>query len=174
MATRLSDYTGKFKSFSMFAEKASIRNGVITKNENPTFIPQNIDDLIVSGPHFYVGTPVNKSSRTGYVNSSHYDEVDLTEISSDFIQRALYSPGDSHDNRLQYEQAIPRWPQEDDGKKVCEYYRYANRKMAQPDDQRTLVPAILPKGSTHIVSVYSIAFLSKTFLLIFNAFYGSH
>ena len=56
---------------------------------------------------------------------------------------------------------VERWRQ----KKVTEYFRLAFREMLAISGERTLLGAIIPKGSAHIHSVHSVAFKERTALL---------
>ncbi len=50
------------------------------------------DQLILSGPHFYVGTPCNKTPREVCEANSHYDVLDLTHLPDDYLPRTNYTP----------------------------------------------------------------------------------
>ncbi len=47
-----------------------------------------VQNLILSGPHFFVGNPLNKTPRRSCTQNSHYDVIDLTMI-PETICRAL-------------------------------------------------------------------------------------
>jgi hypothetical protein len=51
---------------------------------------------VISGPHFYVGTPFNKTPRSSCTANGHYDDIDLTAIPDDYLRV--------------FHQAIPEWP----------------------------------------------------------------
>ena len=61
---RLIDLQDKCYSTEMFHEANSQRDGMISRQDSPSYQPETIKDWIVSGPHFYVATPFNKTSRT--------------------------------------------------------------------------------------------------------------
>jgi len=112
---------------------------------------------VISGPHFYVGCPFIKTPRTICTEKNHYDEIDLTTISADYLPKSVYRPGNRKNDLTSYDKAISIWPQ-NQGKKITSYYRYINRKMMQPSNERSLIPTIIPIGSSHIHGAVSMTF----------------
>ena len=149
---------------------------------------------MLSGPHFFVANPFNKTPRSICAINSHYDVLNLELLSDSYLPRTNYLP---MTDRSVYQQRIPvvkwseaesviipwneltveervfhaphegkpveveRWRQ----KKVTEYFRLAFREMLAISGERTLLGAIIPKGSAHIHSVHSVAFKERTALL---------
>ena len=107
---RLGDLQGEYLATEMFHESNSQRDGIITRQDNPSFQPTTADEWVISGPHFYVGTPLNKSPRTECTANTHYDDIDLTEIPEDYLPRAVYRPGDRDGDLTAFYNAIPEWP----------------------------------------------------------------
>ena len=107
---RLGDLQGEYLATEMFHESNSQRDGIITRQDNPSFQPTTADEWVISGPHFYVGTPLNKSPRTQCTANTHYDDIDLTEIPEDYLPRAVYRPGDRDGDLTAFYNAIPEWP----------------------------------------------------------------
>ncbi len=107
---RLGDLEGEYLATVMFDETYSQRDGIITRQEDPSFQPQTADQWVLSGPHFYVGNPFNKTPRTACTANGHYDDIDLTAIPDDFLPRAVYRPGDCKGDLTQFYAAIPEWP----------------------------------------------------------------
>ena len=107
---RLGDLEGEYLATEMFHESNSQRDGIITRQEDPSFQPQTADQWILSGPHFYVGNPFNKTPRTACTANGHYDDIDLTAIPDDFLPRAVYRPGDREGDLTRFYAAIPEWP----------------------------------------------------------------
>lgn len=147
----------KYKQWSMFGEKDGCNKGQLSRLTEPTYSPVTASDWVVSGPHFYVGTPIFKTPRTNYTNKNAYDEIDLTTISEQFLPRAVYRPGDRDGCRGNYNKAIGSWPEET-GREITQYYRYANRQKGRVSNDRTLIPTIIPPGPSHILTVYSVTF----------------
>jgi len=107
---RLKDMDGQFFSTVMFDETYGQRDGYITRQENPSFQPQNVDELVLSGPHFFVATPFNKNCREACTHNNAYDDVDLTEITERYLSRAVYRPGNPEGDRSAFYAAIAEWP----------------------------------------------------------------
>jgi hypothetical protein len=255
---RLGDLKGEYLATDMFNEANAKRDGIITREENPSFQPRFTDEWVVSGPHFYVGTPFNKTPRSSCTANGHYDDIDLTEIPEDYLPRAVYRPGDRKGDLSAFYKAIPEWPKPtrpgfwpvsdeevpayemllgeplkrygidpnlpgaktarkfgyftqwegpveeavrwlvenggESGSKAfnnkyssvritqndsCSkelnglprpyttYYRYANREMAQPANERSLIPCILPFGACHLYTAFSLAFADEYKSLLF-------
>ena len=107
---RLGDLEGEYLATEMFHESNSQRDGILTRQEDPSFQPQTADEWVLSGPHFYVGNPFNKTPFTKVTSQRTYDDIDLTAIPDDFLPRAVYRPGDREGDLTRFYAAIPEWP----------------------------------------------------------------
>ncbi|MCP4308402.1 MAG: hypothetical protein GY788_26685, partial [bacterium] len=109
---RLGDVEDEYLATDMFHESYAQRDGIITRQADPTFQPQGGDGWVISGPHFYVGTPFNRTPRQRSlgVKGSDYDDIDVTEIPDDYLPRTLYRPGDRDGNLTAFYKAIAEWP----------------------------------------------------------------
>jgi hypothetical protein len=107
--TRLGDLEGEYLATVMFDETYTQRDGIITRQEAPSFQPTSPDEWVISGPHFYVGTPLNKAPRSSCLANTHYDDIDLTDIPADYLPRAVYRPGNQEGSRAAFYSAIPEW-----------------------------------------------------------------
>lgn len=107
---RLMDLKGDYFSTEMFHEANSQRDGIITREEEPTFHPASPDEWVLSGPHFYVGTPLNKTPRNACTHNNAYDDIDLTEIPENYLPRAVYRPGNADGDLRAFYSAIAEWP----------------------------------------------------------------
>lgn len=123
-----------------------------------TFV-NNINDLIISGPHFSVANPVYQTPRSICETHKAYDNIELLNIPDNYIPRTNYIPGSNN-----FENNISR-VNFGDNKKVTDYFRFANREMVGSASERTLTSAIIPKNVTHINTVVSYAFDNNTYLL---------
>ena len=123
----------------------------ITKR-NTTF-PNNENSFILSGPHFFVGNPLNKTPRAVCTEKGHYDVIYLTNISDDYISRTNYTLNCSP---VEYSNRIPMvsWNNEF----VTKFYRLASRNMLNQIQERTYTPTIISPGIAHINGVQSVAF----------------
>ena len=70
-------------------ETVSVRDGTI-RRETP--FPEDARDLILSGPHFFVGNPLNKTPRAQCTKHSDYDVLDLTTPPDNYLPRTNYVP----------------------------------------------------------------------------------
>jgi len=263
---RLSDLEGQYFSSVMFDETFGQRDGIITREESPTYQPEIADDWVLSGPHFFVGTLFYKTPRSLCTEKGHYDLIDLSSIAEDYLPRAVYRPGDINGKLDKFHAAIPEWPKpckpqknhkgvwqsgywpieenevwaweallgepirlhgvhtelpgaaharqfghfilwQGDVQGAIDWlltndtkhnidalpkrfsdvvlaqaepasrenppvpysakWRYVNREMAQPANERSLIPSILPPGVTHLNTAFSICFSDEAMTLRF-------
>lgn len=78
--------------------------------------------------------------------SSHENRSDLTAFQEAFSDAKVIQAVPTIDEM----ELLP--------KPVTTFYRYANRKRAQPANERTLIPTVLSPGVTHIIGSYSLTF----------------
>ena len=164
---RLSDLSGQYFATQMLNEVNAQQDGAISRQNSPSFQPLNPSQWVVSGPHFFVGVPFNKTPRTNCKSKGSYDDIDLTVISKDYLPRAVYKPGNAAGDLHYLMDSIPSWP--DNSTPVSGLFRYANRQMISKGAERSLDTTILPAGSVHINSVMTVAFLSNEHMLVFSA-----
>ncbi|AUB34893.1 Type II restriction/modification system, DNA methylase subunit YeeA [Nostoc flagelliforme CCNUN1] len=162
----LPELDGQYFATELFHESNSQRDGILTRQDNPSCEPQNTDDWVISGPHFYVGTPLNKTPRTACNSKGAYDDIDLTKISENYLPRAVYRPGNQKGDRTAFNAEIPRVFK---GELITSSYRFISRKMASLSTERTLISAIMPPGITHIFAACSITFPENLDLLAFGS-----
>jgi hypothetical protein len=111
--------------------------------------PKNAQEWIVSGPHFYVGTPFNKTPNEGCKHNQDYAVLDLTQIPDVYLPRTNYVPACSP---AEYRARTPHWR----ARPVTEYFRHVHRTMISPTGERTFIPALLPPGPGHVDLAFSI------------------
>lgn len=152
---------------SLFSGKINNLNYHVTDGWNETVaIKQNkiknglkiaeIDnyELILSGPHFFVSNPLYKNPRNAQKSNKDYDVIDLTEISSDFVQTTNYLPN------------LEFFSGDDSKFKVwLESPKIAFSKMLWLGGERTLQPSLLVGKTSHTNGVISLSF-DKTKSLI--------
>ncbi|WP_127716712.1 N-6 DNA methylase [Halobacteriovorax sp. HLS] len=124
---------------------------------------QSIDSFVMSGPHFYVGNPLNKTPRRVCTANMHYDVLDLMDLEDNYLPRSNFKMTDSPEVISR----IPRlsWA----NKPVHSEYRHVNREMIGPAAERTLISAIIPPGLTFINTCISLNFRNKEELLDFHS-----
>ncbi|MDT9312027.1 Eco57I restriction-modification methylase domain-containing protein [Arthrospira platensis] len=147
---RLGNLQGEYYALEMWHETNAQKDKTIRRDTQFAKSPQ---DLILSGPHFFVGTPLFQTPKKVCNTHRAYDIIDLTAIPDDYLPRTNYVPDCSP---AEYRRRTPCVPW-DDQKPVTEFYRVAYRKMLSQSGERTLIPAIAPKKSAHIDGCYSMA-----------------
>ncbi|MCW5318876.1 hypothetical protein GTQ43_36090 [Nostoc sp. KVJ3] len=158
---------GKYYPTDFFHESNSQDDGIITRQEHPSFQPNNPFEWVISGPHLYVGNPLNKTPRTKCLSKGAYDEVDLTKIPENYLPRAVYRPGDTNGSLNTFNAAILKL---NNNEPVINSYRFANRIMANLSTERSLLSAIIPPRATHINAVSSITFENYLDLVAFASY----
>lgn len=116
--------------------------------ESKSAVPQRWDDVILQGPHITAATPLFKQPNISMKNNLDTVEIDLEAIGEDFIPRTSYQRAKPYS---EYISAYSKW----DGIPTSNSFRVAWRRMAQPDNVRTLHPAIIPPGPCHMHLVLS-------------------
>jgi len=107
---RLMDLEGEFFATEMFHESNSQRDGILMRKDNPSHQPAFAEDWVLSGPHFFVGTPLNKTPREACTHNNAYDDIDLTEIPEIYLPRTVYRPGNRVGDKTSFYSAIAEWP----------------------------------------------------------------
>ena len=148
----------------MWHEVNSQKAGVILRNVH---FPENVMDLIYSGPHISVANPLFKASRSVCKYNSDYDNIDLTVVSDDYMQRCNYSP---NENLSSYTGALPVTPW---GTRVDTSYRLVARKMLNQSGERTLISTIAPRGTSHINGIIGFVFKSNEDMLLSSGLWAS-
>ena len=81
---RLADLRNDFVVTRHWDETMAQRDGTIRRQ---TGFPDKAHDLVLSGPHFFVGNPLNKTPRRRCTTNRSYDVLDLTTIPDDYLPR---------------------------------------------------------------------------------------
>lgn len=156
---KLSNIKGEYYSTEMWHETNAQSDGTIDRN---TIFVGSPKSLILSGPHFFVGNPLYKTPRKECTQNSHYDVLDLTNISDDYLPRTNYTPLASD-----YENRIPMVDFGDGRKKVTEYYRMVHRSMVGSTSERTFTCALVPQNFGNINTAMTTPFKDNFLLLNF-------
>jgi hypothetical protein len=164
---RLMKLAGEYFASQMFNEVLSQQDGCITRQDSPSYRPQSPADWIISGPHFFVGTPFAKTPRTVCNSKGAYDDIDLTESGEDYLPRAVYRPGNTNEDRRSFELKVNCWP--DDDTPITTFFRYANRRQLSISTERSLISSIIPHNATHIDGVFSLTFSDTKTMVLFTA-----
>ena len=108
-------------------------------------------DVILQGPHIHIANPMFKRSRNSKEASQGWPIINLEHILPNEIPTTNYK-------RLADENTFAdlstHWP---NGEAARDRYRVAWRNMADNTQQRTLIPALIPPGTTHINGISAAA-----------------
>ncbi|HQQ66439.1 MAG TPA: hypothetical protein PLO55_09885 [Thermotogota bacterium] len=160
---RLRDLKEDYFSTVCFNETNAQKDGTIRRE---TRFPDDAGQLILSGPHFFVGNPIFQTPKPDCDTHRAYYPIDLTAIPDDYLPRTNYLPACGAE---EYQRRIPtvRWVEagETRPKKVTEYYRVVYRAMLSIPGERTLVGSLVPKKSAHINGVRSYILKNAKYLV---------
>jgi hypothetical protein len=155
-------YQWKFKLSSLnpkynegFHETEDLNKGIIKRL---TTYP-NIDnyELIYSGPHISVSSPIFKTPTIVCSENSHYDFIDLCSPELvDYSPRTNYIPTEKLANLLKEDNEIKSW---------INSYKIGFRKMLSLESERTLQPALLPPKTSHVNGIISLQLTDEKALL---------
>jgi hypothetical protein len=157
---RLSDLNGYYTSTPMWNETGSQHDKTISRrNSAENGFPSSSNQLVLSGPHFLLANPFNKTPRKICTANSHYDVLDLECLPTDYLPRTNYR---TMEDQVDYKKRIPLvcWMNVSDNsyKLVTDFYRLAFRAMIASGDERTLKSTLIPPSVSHINGVLSVAF----------------
>ena len=167
--SRKSDSSSSFNGKGMWYSETDLResddvyNGTIVQETEF----RALEDTAIQGPHILVCNPFFKTPRRICRTNASYDWIDLNEIDSDYVPRSNYGLS-SPDARKSLVSC--RW---NSRIKHADLFRVAVREMISLASERSLVPAIIPKGVSHINTIRSLAFSKDRNLLNFQALSSS-
>ena len=126
-------------------ETGAQRDGTIRRSTR--FASSGRSELVLSGPHFFVGNPLRKTPRRVCETKADYDVLDLATIPVDYLPRTNFVPACDLE---EYERRTPAvtWCEqgEDVPRKATSYYRVITRRRVDPALERTLITALIPKS----------------------------
>jgi len=161
---KLGDLHDDFYSTTMWNETNAQKDGTILRD---TQFPKKIENLIISGPHFYLGNAFNKTPREHCIHNSDYDVIDLCNINENYLPRTNYTPSCAVNEYRDRTSQVP-W---DENLKTTNYYRVINREMLSQSGERTLISAIIPRNAGHIYTAVSQCFKDESICLpVFTTF----
>ena len=169
---RLSILGEDYYSSGMWHETNQQQDGTITRSTDRSApFATTPEDWVLSGPHFFLANPFNKTPRAICNANGHYDPLDLETLPDDYLPRSNYRP---MANRAEYARRTPKvsWKEvgEDEAKRVTEYFRVVNREMIGPSAERTLITTLMPPGVGHVNTALGHAFKSLSEMLGLLAF----
>ncbi|WP_420176614.1 Eco57I restriction-modification methylase domain-containing protein [Luteococcus sp. OSA5] len=112
-------------------------------------MPGSWSDVILQGPHLFVGTPIYKTPRASMKSNKDWAETDFETLAPDAIPVTAYKPAG---DRAKYDRDYTHW----DGVPARGSYRLAWRAMAANTGERTLISALIPPGAAHPNGVFCV------------------
>jgi hypothetical protein len=100
---KLGDLKGEYLATEMWHETNQQKDGTIRRE---TRYPKDASEWILQGPHFFVGTPFNKTPNEGCSHNQDYTSLDLTAIPDDYLPRTNYVPAC---DPAEYLARTPKW-----------------------------------------------------------------
>jgi hypothetical protein len=136
-------------------ETRAFNSGYFTKTWGA---PESWHAAILQGSHLFVATPMYKSPNPTMLHNLDWSATDFEALQADAIPATSYKPAGA---RERFDADYTSWQliANDTTQLVRarDYYRLAWRRMAANAGERTLVPALIPPGTTHVHTVYSVA-----------------
>lgn len=160
----IGDMREEIYTTEMWHETNAQNDGTI---ERHIHFPESLVDMIYSGPHIGVANPVFQTSQRICNTNRSYDNIDLTVLPDNYLQRCNYSPnGDPN----VYLSQIPTTPWNE---KYHEGYRAIARKMLNLSGERTLLCGLVPPNSTHTNGLIGFSFTDTSVLVLAVALFAS-
>jgi hypothetical protein len=133
--------------------------------------PDSWDDVILQGPHLFVGTPLYKTPNKTMLHQQDWSTTDFEALAPDAIPVTAYKPVG---NRARYDRDYTHWGDEE-RRSARDFYRIAWRRMAANTGERTLITAVVPPGGAHVHPVHTMATRDRDpmKLMAINAFTSS-
>ena len=151
--SRLAEHGREVTISRHWDESGAQRDGTIRRE---TGFPQCAQELVFSGPHFFVGNPLSKTPRRRCTRHGDYDPLDLTTLPDDYLPRTRFVRACSS---AEYVARTPRvsWPGsgERESFPITDLARVLTRQMVDPSGERTLIAALIPPGAAAIHAVRS-------------------
>ncbi|WP_299068518.1 class I SAM-dependent DNA methyltransferase [Accumulibacter sp.] len=172
---RLGDLGEDYYATEMWHETMQQKDGTIVRRApGDNAFPASAQDWVLSGPHFFLANPYNKTPRRVCTANGHYDVLDLDTLPDDYLPRSNYHP---MPDRSEYARRVPRvsWvePGQTTAKPVTDYYRLVHRRRLAQSGERTLVPALMPPGAAIVNTCVSTNFHEQEDLIASVAMLGS-
>lgn len=146
-------------------------DGIIERN---TQFPTSVEQLILSGPHFFVGNPFHQSPRRICETHRAYDKIDLTTITDEYLPRTNYIPKCDFAQYINKTPTVP-WIEREQkvSKKITEYFRVTARTMIGSSSERTLISCITAKSIGHLDLGFSIITQDESLIPIIAGCFNS-
>ena len=135
------------------------KNSVADCSIQPEVRYPNIEryEMIYKAPHFFVGNPLYKTPRKECVTKFDYDDLDLSKISEEYIERTNFTPLLP---LAELKESVKGFVTGQNQESYLDYYKVAFRRRVNLTSERSLICAVLPRKTAHIHAVISTAFRS--------------
>lgn len=158
--SKLSNLGDDYYSTVMWDEtNRQIDGTIVRRKSNSTDFPDKLQDVILSGSHFFLGNPLNKTPNAISNTRGQFTVIDLNLLNDDYIPRSNYVP---QLDLVEYDRKLPtiKWNRTSNKEelKVTSFFRMVNREMVVPANERTYINALIPPGFSHINTILSHAF----------------
>lgn len=168
---RLASLAHGYFPTEMWNETAQQRDSTIRRRSSADAgFPTDREALVLSGPHFFVANPFNKTPRAVCTANGHYDVLDLETLPENYLPRTNFHP---MADTAEYQRRIPRvsWVQqgETNGRPVTTYFRHAHRRAIKTGNERTAIGILIPPAIAHIDGCFTIAFRETKALISFSS-----
>ena len=156
------DKSDQFSANEMWHETRQQADGTISRRAaGDGWFPARTDDWIVSGPHFHLANPHNKTPRRVCTANGHYDCCNLGDLPDEYISRTNFVP---MRDGAEYRTRTPKvsWTDAATGTRLpaTNFPRLLFRNMLAVSTERTLIASIVPQGSASVHAVWANAFRS--------------
>ena len=149
--------------YECWHETMSQKDGTIRRQ---TGFAETADEVIYTGPLFFVGNPINKTARAKCRLNSDFDNVDLTVMPETYRPRTNYA---RNVDRAEYVKRMPVY----DGRPITDFNRLLCRNFVSPTSERTLIPIFAPKGVAHVNSLIEWSFNERMDMSELTSIFGS-
>jgi hypothetical protein len=157
---RLVDLAADYFSTQHWNEKLAKDDGTIHRNADRSApFARSPEELIFSGPHFFVANPLHQTPKAICDTHRAYDPLNLEFLTDDYLPRTNYRP---MADREEYLSRSPRVPWilkgESQARPLIDFYRYIQRRRISTSMERTLASILAPPGPAHVSAVLSLTF----------------
>lgn len=164
VSLKLGDYGKNLLTSEMWHETNAQKDGTIKRHVH---FPHDLSDTIYSGPHIGVANPLFKTSQRVCKVKSDFDNIDLTQIPEDYIQRVNYSPS------CDISDYWSRVPTTSNGEPTTRHYRLIVREMLNITGERTLIGAVVPPKTAHVNTFRGIDLANTRDLMLVTGLFAS-
>lgn len=138
-----------------------VKDGTLVRHQ---WTPSSPSDVVLSGPHIFVGNPLFKTPRVPCQHNKDYDVIDHAAISLSFLPGTLFKHAGASAPK-----PVPTFR----GQPIFQHFRHIHRQMAPPTGSRTLAAAISAAGTQNIHGVFGLAFADLRDMVNYNSLAAS-